>query len=51
MLLAPGKGAVVTLLNWAKRPFAALKVNVGFGRIVASEKEVPNMTVNLVWSG
>jgi hypothetical protein len=44
-------------LSRAGREFFALadaekwKVHIGFGRIVVSEIEVPNMKENLVWSG
>ena len=30
---------------------ASGEVSVGFGRIVASEIEAPNMLANLVWNG
>ena len=42
---------VVEALQLRRQHAPALPPSVGFGRIVASEIEVPNMLVNLVQSG
>ena len=57
MLKRPGRARTARRRDGAPRPAALPRLPdvvgllVGFGRIAASEAEVPNMSVRLAWSG
>ena len=42
---------IYTFVYLEHRGAAGVRVDLGFGRIVVSATEAPNMLVNLVWSG